>query len=166
MHGRGSYGGPPPRDDGPGAPYHARSSHGYGHGPPPQSSFSSPQHQHHPPPFRPPPPFSNSHHSTSRTYPLTKHFGRYLSGGPSVVPGGRMYPSAIERSVSERLAKLDVERRKLEAELADRQERKRAGLRRWENMERETARDGLRTELAEQHVRAMGGEGHSSGPAF
>ncbi|KAI9797056.1 MAG: hypothetical protein M1825_006269 [Sarcosagium campestre] len=114
------------------------------------------------PPFRPP---HNSHNSTSRTYPLTQRFS-HLSDLPSPVPGGRALPSAIDRNVTERLAKLQTDQKRLEAELAEKLAKKRAGLRTWDRLERESARDGLKSELAEQQVKVMAGEGGLEGSAF
>ena len=82
------------------------------------------------------------------------------------MPGGRAQPSGIERSVAERLAKLQADQKRLEAELAEKLEKKRAGLRNWDKLERESAREGLKSELAEQQVRVMAGEGGLGGAAF
>ncbi|KAI9784086.1 MAG: hypothetical protein M1816_001058 [Peltula sp. TS41687] len=120
-------------------------------------------HAGHPPPYRPPP---HSHNSTSRTYPLTQRFSRHISDLPAAVPGGKLLPSNVEKSVSERLAKLTQEQSRLEQELAEKLEKKRNGLRNWDRLERESARDGLKSELAEQQVRVMSGESGMGGAAF
>ena len=122
-------------------------------------------HSHAPQPFRPPPPH-HSHNSTSRTYPLTQRFSRHLSDLPSIVPGGKAPASVHTQTVSEKLAKLEQDQKRLEAELAEKLEKKRAGLRTWDRLERESAREGLKSELAEQQVRAMSGEGGMGGAAF
>ena len=141
-----------PNSGGPGVPTGPRSGHGFNHG------------QGPPPPYRPPP--LHSHNSTSRTYPLTQRFSRHISDLPAVVPGGKVLPSNMEKSVSERLAKLQQEQKRLEQELAEKLEKKRAGVRNWDRLERESARDGLKSELAEQQVRMMSGEGGMGGAAF
>ena len=65
----------------------------------------------------------------------------------------------MDKSVTERLAKLAQEQKRLETELEDRLEKKRAGMRQWEEMERESERDGLKSELAEEQVKDLAGEG-------
>lgn len=89
-----------------------------------------------------------------------------MSDLPSVVPGGKLLPSGMEKSVSERLAKLTQEQKRLEQELAEKLEKKRDGLRNWDRLERESARDGFKSELAEQQVRVMSGESGMGGAAF
>src|SRR5207248_156531 len=104
--------------------------------------------------------------STSRTYPLTQRFSHHLSSMPTIVPGGKLLPSGMDKSVADRLSKLQIEREKLEKELEEKQAKKRAGLREWERLERESAREGLKNELAEKQGRVMAGEGDSGGAAF
>ena len=82
------------------------------------------------------------------------------------MPGGRLPPSSVDKKVAEKLAKLTQEKERLEQELDRKLEKKRAGLRTWDRLERESARDGLKSELAEQQVREMVGEGGMGGAAF
>ncbi|KAI9837620.1 MAG: hypothetical protein M1837_002954 [Sclerophora amabilis] len=149
VHSRGPPRGPPyssrPTSPGPGGP---------------GGVPTGPRTAHAPPPYRP------SHNTTSKTYPLTQRFSRQLSDLPSIVPGGKLAPSGMDKSIGERLAKLQQEQEKLQKELAEKEEKKRKGLRTWDRLERESARDGLKSELAEQQVRMMAGEGGLGGAAF
>lgn len=78
------------------------------------------------------------------------------------MPGGRRLPELHDVS---RAAKLEEEARRLREIIAEKQERKRKGLREWEALERESANASLRAELAEQSLRALDGEG-DAGAAF
>jgi len=64
------------------------------------------------------------------------------------------------------LAKLEEEKKRLMEQLDEKMAKKRAGLRDWERMERESAREGLKSELAEQQLRMMTDEGGLGGAAF
>jgi hypothetical protein len=64
------------------------------------------------------------------------------------------------------LTKLELERQKIERELAEKMEKKRKSVRQWEKLDRESAREGLKGELAEKQVRMMTGEGGLGGAAF
>ncbi|KAI9759393.1 MAG: hypothetical protein M4579_002382 [Chaenotheca gracillima] len=148
----------PPRADSPGSvPTGPRTGPGHNQG---HSHGHGPSHGHHMSQYRP------SSNTTSRTYPLTQRFSRHLSDLPSIVPGGKLAPSGMDKPIAERLAKLQQEQEKLQKELAEKEEKKRKGLRNWDRMERESARDGLKSELAEQQVKMMAGEGGLGGAAF
>ncbi|KAI9815689.1 MAG: hypothetical protein M1827_002085 [Pycnora praestabilis] len=126
---------------------------------PRSSSQSSGPPQSYPsnPPYRP------SHNSSSTTYPRSQRFAsHHLSSLPSILPDGELLPSGIDPKVSERLAKLEEEKKKIEAVLAEKLEQKRAGLRTWERLERESARESLKSELAEQQMKKMTGEEYGS----
>lgn len=85
---------------------------------------------------------------------------------PTIVPGGKSAPSAADPNTEKKLQQLEEEKKKLEEAIAERQRAKRAGLRDWETKERESKRDGLRSELAEQGLEKMGmGEGVGVGGA-
>ena len=87
---------------------------------------------------------------------------------PSIVPGGKAAPSGLDPVAEKRLLQLEEDKRKLEEAIAEKQRAKRLELRDWETKERESKRDGLRSELAEQGLEKMGmGEGVGmSGAAF
>ncbi|KAI9836198.1 MAG: hypothetical protein M1819_001535 [Sarea resinae] len=127
----------------------------------PRSSYSS----------GPPPPFAGgggmraSNNSTSTTYPRTQHFN-HLSTVPAIVPGGKLLPSNLKPEVLEKLAKLEEEKRKIEEQLAEKLAKKRVGLREWEKLERESAREALKSDLAEQQLRVLTDDGGLGGAAF
>ncbi|KAI9673309.1 MAG: hypothetical protein M1829_004075 [Trizodia sp. TS-e1964] len=115
----------------------------------------------YPAPFR-----GSSNNSTSTTYPRTQRFSTHLASLPAIVPGGKLLPSSIDRSVQEKLAKLEAEQKKLEQDLAEKIAKKRQGLRTWDKLSRESSRENLRGDLAEQQARSIVGDAGSSGPAF
>ena len=85
---------------------------------------------------------------------------------PSIVNGGKAAPSGLDPAAEKRLQQIEDEKKKLEEMIAEKQRVKRQGLREWETKERESARDGLRSDLAEQGLENMGmGEG-TTGAAF
>ena len=65
-----------------------------------------------------------------------------------------------------RLAQLEDEKKKLMDAIEEKQKIKRQGLREWDDLERSSRRDGLRSELAEGHLERLSGEGGSGGAAF
>ena len=169
---RGGYGsGPPPSYRGGHAPRH------YDSGPPagPRTGYNerNPSLPYNAPPFRP-------NNSSSTTYPRTQRFNNpapsaakienhpSLSGMPSIVPGGKAAPSGLDPVSEKRLQQLEEDKRKLEEAIAEKQRVKRMELRDWDTKERESKRDGFRSELAEQGLEKMGmGEGVGvSGAAF
>ena len=85
---------------------------------------------------------------------------------PSIVPDGKAAPSALDSSAERRLQQLEEDKKKLEDMIAEKQRIKRQGLRDWETKERESARDGLRSELAEQSLENMGMGESNTGAAF
>ncbi|KAI9863831.1 MAG: hypothetical protein M1813_003483 [Trichoglossum hirsutum] len=131
---------------------------------PPPSARAPHLHPHSSGTFR-----SGHHNSTSTTYPRTQRFNPHLSALPSIVPGGKLFPpnsSGGDPAISERLSKLQQEQQKIEKELAEKLEKKRKSVRQWERLDRESAREGLKGELAEKQVRMMAGEGGLGGAAF
>ena len=85
---------------------------------------------------------------------------------PSIVPGGKAAPSSLDPMVDKKLQQIEEDKKKLEEQIAEKQRRLRGGLREWETKDRESRRDGLRSELAEQGLEMMGmGEGMGVGGA-
>lgn len=110
--------------------------------------------------------------SSSGTYPLTQRFNHSHNHNPNhrphpshhpaiqhlpqIVPGGRHPPAtAAEKKLSERLAKLQQEKERLERELEERQRKKRDGLRTWDVRERESRTEGVRGAVVERSVRVL-----------
>ncbi|KAI9713361.1 MAG: hypothetical protein M1812_006639 [Candelaria pacifica] len=176
----GSYSGPPPagprRAPSSSVHYHSANS---ARGPPPSLSNPSPtqltsggvptgprsSHSLGLPSHAYSTPFRSSHNSSSTTYPRTQRFA-VLASVPQIVPGGKILPSGIDPKIAERLAKLDEEKKKLEAEVAKMEEQSRSSLREWDRLSRESNRESLKSELAEQHVSMLAGEGGMGGAAF
>lgn len=169
------HGGPPPHRGGrppPPSPYHGpprqhfdpRQSPSDGHAP------YGPRSSHHGPatpyeaPYRAPPPF-RSNNSSSTTYPRTQRFN-HLASVPAIKDGGEALPSLIDPAAKKRLLELEEGKKKLMEQIEEKQRDKRKNLREWESLERESRRDGLRSELAETALEEMSGEGIGSGTAF
>ena len=64
-----------------------------------------------------------------------------------------MDPAAVRK-----LSQLEEDADKLRKQIDEKQKEKRANLREWETRERESRRDGLRSELAEAQLEAFNGE--------
>lgn len=75
--------------------------------------------------------------------------------------GGRKDPNAsgIPREIEARLKKTEEEAERLREDLRLKEDKTRAGLRGWERLERECEVARLRSELSEQQVRVLAGEG-------
>lgn len=154
-------------------------------GPPREGSYSHDSRTSGPPPARhhdsmnapPPPNFRSGSNSTSTTYPRSQRFNNPTGGGPqtpsaptassihladlpAIKPGGERLPPLQDMSKADRL---EEEAARLRKAIDEKQERKRAGLREWERLERESKMAGLRTELAEEGLRALSGEGEGIG---
>ena len=169
-----SYGGPPHRGGRPppGPPYHGPPARQHHDSRPPPSDHSSygQRSSHHGPsapyeaPYRAPPPF-RSNNSSSTTYPRTQRFN-HLASSPTIKEGGENLPSLIDPAAKKRLAELEEGRKKLMDQIEEKQREKRKHLREWDVRERESRRDGLRSELAEEALEAMSGDGPGTGTAF
>ncbi len=169
------YGGPPPHRGGrppPPSPYHGPPRQHFDPRPPPSDGHvpHGPRSSHHAPrapyeaPYRAPPPF-RSNNSSSTTYPRTQRFN-HLASVPAIKEGGEALPSLIDPAAKKRLAELEEGKKKLMDQIEEKQRDKRKNLREWESLERESRRDGLRSELAERALEEMSGEGIGTGTAF
>ncbi|KLJ07622.1 hypothetical protein EMPG_16901 [Blastomyces silverae] len=109
-------------------------------------------------------------HSSSSSTPYSH--GRpprstnYLSGLPPIVPGGKLLPSGLDPSREKRLAQLELDKEKLLEQIEEKQKAKRAGLREWEKLSRESSTGALRSELAEGHLQRMTEGDGLGGSAF
>lgn len=138
-----------------GPPYPGPSSGGRG-GPSPSPSYDS----HRPGPYR----HSNS---SSTTYPRTQRFTSYLSGLPTIIPGGKLLPSGLDPSFEKRIAQLEADKERLLLQIADKQKSKRTSLKEWDKLSRESSTATLRSELAEGHLqRITEGDDIGGGAAF
>ncbi|PGH10959.1 hypothetical protein AJ80_07316 [Polytolypa hystricis UAMH7299] len=153
---------PSPRDRVPSGPAARRPSH---HGPPtgPRGSYPPPTPTSGYDSHRPPPTFrQGSGSSSSTTYPRTQRFTNYLGSIPSIIRGGggggggaKFLPSGLEPGTEKRLVQLEADKERLLEQIAEKQKVKRAGLREWERLSRESTTGALRSELAEGHLQRM-----------
>lgn len=75
-----------------------------------------------------------------------------------MTPGGRTLPSLLDPVTEKRLSQLEVDQVKLLEQIAETQRAKRAGLREWDKLDRESSISALRSELAEGHLQRMADE--------
>lgn len=90
----------------------------------------------------------------------------YLAGLGSIVPGGRALPSALDITTERRLAQLDADKEKLLEQMAATQKPRRAGLRDWDRLDRESSICALKSELAEGHLQRMADESIGGGVLY
>lgn len=133
-------GGPPPRDYG--APYER--------GAPRRESSSYGQ-------------FAQGGSSTSLTTPRTQRFNQHLADLPKLKEGGEKLPLPYDTTKAD---KLEEEAAKLRKMIDEKEVKKRQGLREWERLEREASTTALRSELADEHLKALSGEDSVSAAAF
>lgn len=79
----------------------------------------------------------------------------YLATLPTVINGGRFLPLAFDFSIEKRLLNLKADEEKLVEQALEKQLLKRQGLRDWDRLQRESALNALRSELAEVHLQRM-----------
>ncbi|KAG8526277.1 uncharacterized protein KY384_000270 [Bacidia gigantensis] len=146
-------GGRPP----PTAPYHNSHYPYESRGSPSDRVPNGPRSSHggappHVPPFR-------SNNSSSTTYPRTQRFSttNHLASIPPIIPGGSLLPSA-DPAAARKISQLEDDAERLRKQIDDKQKEKRAGLRDWDVRERESRREGLRSELAEAQLESFSGE--------
>ncbi|KAJ5105133.1 hypothetical protein NUU61_002480 [Penicillium alfredii] len=134
----------------------------------------------HPPPsgprsnFTPPGPGGgNYRHPSSRQNSVpfiaqssAPRFTNHLAGLCSIVPGGRVLPSALDPAVEKRLSQLEADQEKLHEQMMGTQKSKRAELRDWDKLDRESSISALKSELAEGHLQRMADESIGGGIPF
>lgn len=96
---------------------------------------------------------SGSVHGTSSAG--TTKYSRYLAGLQTVLPGGRLTPFDFDTITERRLSQLESDRDRLLDQIAERQSSKRAGLRDWDRLDRESSVCALKSELAESHLQCI-----------
>ncbi|KAI9730512.1 MAG: hypothetical protein M1834_005753 [Cirrosporium novae-zelandiae] len=107
----------------------------------------------------PPPSFRSN--NTSTTYPRTQRFNtgpNHLSGLSVAIPGGKALPSLVPQN-EKRIAQLEAEAEKIRAAIEEKQKGLRQGMKEWDQLERESARDALRSQLAEEHLERLTSDG-------
>lgn len=74
-----------------------------------------------------------------------------------MVPGGKALPS-IDPVAEKKINQLEEDAKRLRDQIEEKQREKRGGLREWDSRERESRREGLRSELAEAQLEGLSGE--------
>ncbi|KAJ9610883.1 hypothetical protein H2200_005660, partial [Cladophialophora chaetospira] len=96
--------------------------------------------------------------SSSATYPRTQRFNtvqQHLATNEKIIPGGKLLPSGLPPDQEKRIKLLEAEAERMRIEIAEKQKLKREVLNEWEVRERESEREALRSELAEQHLQQL-----------
>ncbi|CDM35590.1 unnamed protein product [Penicillium roqueforti FM164] len=155
--------GPGPREAWTGSPPVRRGPVAPSQAPPagPRASFSSPvlggSYRH---------PTSRQPGTPCVTQPLAQRGINHLAGLCTIMPEGRSLPSLLDPAVEKRLAQLDVDKEKLLEQIAETQRSKRAELRDWDRLDRESSICALKSELAEGHLQRMADESIGGGNLF
>ncbi|KAE8375873.1 hypothetical protein BDV26DRAFT_266783 [Aspergillus bertholletiae] len=92
---------------------------------------------------------------TGAPYPRTPRYMNHLTGLCSIISGGRCFPSDLEALTEKRLSQLDTDRDRLMEQIADTQKSKRAGMRDWDRLDRDSSICALKSELAEGHLQRI-----------
>lgn len=74
---------------------------------------------------------------------------------PSIIPGGKAAPSALDPAQEKRLQQIEDEKQKLMQVIEEKQAAKRKGLREWENGEREVSREAFKSAEAENALEKL-----------
>lgn len=72
----------------------------------------------------------------------------------------------LDSVIGKRLNQLDADKERLLEQMAETQRRKRAGLRDWDRLDRESSICALKSELAEGHLQRMADESIGGGILF
>jgi hypothetical protein len=116
-------------------------------------------------PFR-----QHNNNSSSTTYPRTQRFNNpvpvnHLATTEKIIPGGKLAPLGLPAEQERKMKMLEAEAERIRAEIAEKQRAKREALMEWEVRERESEREGLKSELAEASLNKLS-EGDGGGAAF
>ncbi|CBF74308.1 uncharacterized protein ANIA_11225 [Aspergillus nidulans FGSC A4] len=93
--------------------------------------------------------------SVPGTSPNTPRHAKYLVGLNTIVPGGKLAPTELDSITEKRLSQLDADKDRLFNQIAESQKLKRAGLRDWDKLDRESSICALKSELAEGHLQCI-----------
>ena len=104
--------------------------------------------------------------SASAAQPAPSRGGNHLAGLCTIIPEGRCLPSLLEPAVEKRLSQLDTDKEKLLEQMAEMQRSKRAELRDWDRLDRESSICALKSELAEGNLQRMADESIGGGILF
>ncbi|KAK5788492.1 hypothetical protein VI817_009450 [Penicillium citrinum] len=106
------------------------------------------------------------HGSSVSGSPMTPKSPNYLAGLNSIIPGGRALPSAVDATTEKRLSQLEADKEKLLDQMTSIQKSRRAGLRDWDRLDRESSICALKSELAEGHLQRMADESIGEGVLY
>lgn len=132
----------------PSTPHAPHAPHAPPTGPRNRYAYSPPAHDIHRAPS-----YRNSSNVPVSHQRSTK--ANYLATLPTVINGGRLLPLAFDFSIEKRLMNLKADEEKLVEQAVEKQLLKRQGLRDWDRLQRESALNALRSELAEIHLQRM-----------
>ncbi|EXJ67610.1 uncharacterized protein A1O5_08956 [Cladophialophora psammophila CBS 110553] len=96
--------------------------------------------------------------STSMTYPRTQRFNtvqQHLATNEKIVTGGKLLPTGVPPDQEKRIKMLEAEAERMRTEISEKQKLKREVLNEWDVRERESEREALRSDLAEQHLQQL-----------
>jgi hypothetical protein len=100
--------------------------------------------------------------SSSSTYPRTQRFNNtqpnYLATTNQIIAGGKLLPSGLAPEQEKRLRQLEADAERMREELKEKQRNGREAVNEWEVRERESEREALRSELAEESLRELQNE--------
>jgi hypothetical protein len=133
---------------GPSTPHAPHAPHAPPTGPRNRYAYSPPAHDLHRGP-------SYRHNSNAPVGPQRSTKVNYLATLPTVINGGRLLPLVFDFSIEKRLMNLKADEEKLVEQVLEKQLLKRQGLRDWDRLQRESALNALRSELAEVHLQRM-----------
>lgn len=94
-----------------------------------------------------------------------------LAGMPPIIPGGRIDPAStpfttgVTKDLEAHHRRLKEEEERIRGDLRAKDEKLRAALRSWERLERESRAYELKSELSDQSLKTIAGEG-VSGTSF
>ncbi|KAL4903549.1 hypothetical protein BDW74DRAFT_169044 [Aspergillus multicolor] len=100
-------------------------------------------------------PRSGRHNSVPTTPLQAPRHSKYLIGLSTIVPGGKLAPIDIEAMTEKRLSQLETDKDRLFQQITECQKLKRAGLRDWDRLDRESAICALKSELAEGYLHCI-----------
>ena len=89
---------------------------------------------------------------------------QHLNTTEKIIPGGKLLPSGMTPEGERKLKLLEAEAEKLRTDIAEKQKTKREAINGWEVRERESEREALRSELAEDSLQKLV-EGEDGGMA-
>jgi hypothetical protein len=100
-------------------------------------------------------------------YPRHQRLTNHLAEMPTILTGGKLLPSILDPAAEKRLFQLEADKVRLLEQISEKQSLKRAELKDWDRLDRESATGALRSELAEGHLQRISeGEDPKKGTAF